>query len=359
MKQVNGQMSMFDLDMPCGKMLPVHTAATRARTSASSLRNSAALKTVTPMFLDLRTGSGLTQERSWVTGIPSHGERSTLNFGASPKDVVASGLWQILEDNVPLKYYLSERACKGVLNRAERRGKPLDEILQTALEQQIERWNKTGYPIPTGGGSVERVDVCENHGQDARYGIKDVVPTLSSKMGEGGDNVPYVLSTLAANSSGDGVSGTIDAHYYLGCGARSGKEREFVAIALDRSSYNQGRNAKYDIGVDPEDIAFTVTAKGPGAVCYGTSPDNSSTCGNVGCDEDLSPTLQAKKRAAVIYGETQYVVRRLTPLECCRLQGMPDWWEDGVDGADSARYKVWGNGMALPNALYVMEGFYD
>lgn len=216
-------------------------------------------------------------------------------------------------------------------------------------------------------------------------------------MGEGGDNVPYVLSTLAANSSGDGVSGTIDAHYYLGCGARSGKEREFLAIALDRSSYNQGQNAKYDIGVDTEGTAFTVTAKGPGAVCYclqgngidradtagcngkgwaenvsytlntidrhavcyGTSPDNSSTCGNVGCDEELSPTLQAKKRAAVIYGETQYVVRRLTPLECCRLQGMPDWWEEGVDGADSARYKMWGNGMALPNALYVMEGFYD
>ena len=182
-------------------------------------------------------------------------------------------------------------------------------------------------PDPYGGGSVERVDVCENHGQDARYGIKDVVPTLSSKMGEGGDNVPYVLSTLAANSSGDGVSGTIDAHYYLGCGARSGKEREFVAIALDRSSYNQGRNAKYNTGVDTEGTVFALTAKGPGAVCYEQ--------------------------------ETQYIVRRLTPLECCRLQGMPDFWEDGVDGADSARYKMWGNGMALPNALYVMEGFYE
>ena len=52
-----------------------------------------------------------------------------------------------------------------------------------------------------------------------------------------------------------------------------------------------------------------------------------------------------------------YIVRRLTPLECCRLQGFPDWWEDGVDGSDSARYKMWGNGMALPCVLYVMEGF--
>ena len=52
----------------------------------------------------------------------------------------------------------------------------------------------------------------------------------------------------------------------------------------------------------------------------------------------------------------KYIVRRLTPLECCRLQGFPDWWEDGVEGSDSARYKMWGNGMALPNMLYVMQG---
>lgn len=55
----------------------------------------------------------------------------------------------------------------------------------------------------------------------------------------------------------------------------------------------------------------------------------------------------------------RYIVRRLTPLECCRLQGFPDWWEDGVDGSDSARYKMWGNGMALPCVLYVMEGMAD
>ena len=53
----------------------------------------------------------------------------------------------------------------------------------------------------------------------------------------------------------------------------------------------------------------------------------------------------------------KYIIRRLTPLECCRLQGFPDWWEDGVSGSDSARYKMWGNGMALPCVLYVMEGF--
>ena len=48
-------------------------------------------------------------------------------------------------------------------------------------------------------------------------------------------------------------------------------------------------------------------------------------------------------------------VRRLTPLECCRLQGFPDWWEDGVEGSDSARYKMWGNGIALPCAVDVLR----
>lgn len=73
--------------------------------------------------------------------------------------------------------------------------------------------------------------------------------------------------------------------------------------------------------------------------------------------EDKSGTI-AYNNDQVLFqrAETQYIVRRLTPLECCRLQGMPDFWTDGVEGSDAARYKLWGNGMALPNALYVMEG---
>lgn len=51
-----------------------------------------------------------------------------------------------------------------------------------------------------------------------------------------------------------------------------------------------------------------------------------------------------------------YAARRLTPLECCRLQGFPDDWCAGIPHADSAEYKMWGNGIALPCALYVMQG---
>lgn len=52
--------------------------------------------------------------------------------------------------------------------------------------------------------------------------------------------------------------------------------------------------------------------------------------------------------------ERKYILRRLTPLECCRLQGFPDWWCDGVNGSDSAQYKLWGNGIALPCAVDVI-----
>lgn len=50
----------------------------------------------------------------------------------------------------------------------------------------------------------------------------------------------------------------------------------------------------------------------------------------------------------------KYIVRRLTPTECARLQGFPDWWTDGVEGSDSAQYKMWGNGIALPCAVDVL-----
>ena len=63
-----------------------------------------------------------------------------LNFGESPSAVVESHLSWILEDNVPEKYYLSARACQGILNRASRRGKALPEILHAALLDMIEWW---------------------------------------------------------------------------------------------------------------------------------------------------------------------------------------------------------------------------
>lgn len=73
-------------------------------------------------------------------------------------------------------------------------------------------------------------------------------------------------------------------------------------------------------------------------------------------EDGVSYTLNSVELHGVYDG---YRVRRLTPKECARLQGFPDDWCDGIKHGDSAEYKMWGNGMALPCALYVMEGVKD
>lgn len=55
----------------------------------------------------------------------------------------------------------------------------------------------------------------------------------------------------------------------------------------------------------------------------------------------------------------KYIVRRLTPTECLRLQGLPDWWCDGVNGSDSSIYRMAGNGIALPCARDVLGRIAD
>ena len=91
---------------------------------------------------------------------------------------------------------------------------------------------------------------------------------------------------------------------------------------------------------------------------------------NGALDKEKTHTLQAKASGGQSLNCTpsvltsgkpprKYIIRRLTPLECCRLQGFPDWWEDGVEGSDTARYKMWGNGMALHCVVYVMQGIAD
>lgn len=137
MKQKEEQISLFDPGMPFGKMCPVRTVQTAERTSELSSKSSAASSTPEFMFLDLRGGAGSPLVPLWERGFPSHGARWTPNIGESPKDAVECGLSQILEDKVPLKYYLSAKACEGILRRAKRHGVALDPRLEKALERQV------------------------------------------------------------------------------------------------------------------------------------------------------------------------------------------------------------------------------
>ena len=125
------QLSLF------GKTYPVHSAATKARTSAACSKSQFTSATKNYQCLDLRTDAGILPERSWATDFPSHGERSTLNTGECPSAARESTLWQILQADAPEKYYLSARACEGILRRAERRGKALPPMLREALEEAV------------------------------------------------------------------------------------------------------------------------------------------------------------------------------------------------------------------------------
>lgn len=128
-----------------------------------------------------------------------------------------------------------------------------------------------------------------------------------------------------------------------------------VSYGLDRASFNQGINAKYDFSIEKEKTA-TQVAKGPGAVAsFYPQMKAESQCYR---DDDISNTIVNGTNPGFQNGIVNSVVRRLTPLECERLQGYPDGWTDigeWIDSkgkkhkdADSPRYKALGNSIALP-----------
>ena len=153
------------------------------------------------------------------------------------------------------------------------------------------------------------------------------------------------------------------------------------------------KNGLQGSGVN-EGVSFTLNATDHHAVSYCMTADSRTQV-----LKEQSPTLMARdyKDPPVTNGKSaEYVVRRLTPTECARLQGFPDWWCDGlgtenptdeeiafwrgvfttyagINGtkpksdkqilkwlkkphSDSAEYKMWGNGVALPNVFFVLSG---
>lgn len=133
------QLSMFDPDTWCGRtsLEPLVQGSPRGRTSGLSSKKLFELSSIPYQFLDLTPGAGnLLGVFYWEILSPWRGEFLTLNTGASPRDAAVSTLWQILEDKPHPKYYLTKRACLGILRRASERGKPLPEQLRIALEIQ-------------------------------------------------------------------------------------------------------------------------------------------------------------------------------------------------------------------------------
>lgn len=70
--------------------------------------------------------------------------------------------------------------------------------------------------------------------------------------------------------------------------------------------------------------------------------------------EDMSPTLKASQQPPSV---TDTSVRRLTPVECERLQGFPDGWTEGQ--SDTQRYKQMGNAVAVPVVEWIIGNICD
>lgn len=133
------QLSIYDLDLWCGRMFqePSPAEPQKERISGSSSRRSSELKSVVFQSLDLTPGAGnLLGLPFWENDAAWLGECWTLNTGESPSVAVESFLWQILEDSPPQRYYLSQKACRGILERVKARGKKLPEQLLWALKKQ-------------------------------------------------------------------------------------------------------------------------------------------------------------------------------------------------------------------------------
>lgn len=134
------QLSLF------GKTYPEPFPATTERTSGQFWKNLPAWSNQTLLFLDLRGGGadGAKLEQSLETDGLWRGDSWTVNISEWPSAESVSLLSSTLEVNAPEKYYLSARACQGILTRASRRGKKLPDLLQTALLEMIEWWQRGG-----------------------------------------------------------------------------------------------------------------------------------------------------------------------------------------------------------------------
>ena len=142
------------------------------------------------------------------------------------------------------------------------------------------------------------------------------------------------------NYEEDDVSATLQTRYHYGSGG------DAAAVVYDCRGNGDGFHVPTLTGDHGNRVTdYTAVCVGNGQMCNITMAEVSNT---LDCMHD--------QQAVLMQGNThrKYIVRRLTPLECCRLQGFPDWWEDGVEGSDSARYKMWGNGIELPCAADVL-----
>ena len=166
--------------------------------------------------------------------------------------------------------------------------------------------------------------VYENHSIDARVReSSEISPTVAARYGTGGGNTPLVQEPNEV--------------YCI------------VGNVIDRQPENGGNGCGYQ-----ENLAYTITTVDRHAVYARQRVDEFK-------NDDIASTQSARqaKDATDLVAEPEWqyaqLIRRLTPLECERLQGFPDGWTNIPGASDSARYRALGNSVAIPCVEFIMK----
>lgn len=401
---MDGQVTWLDLGISCGKTWSEPLAATKEKTSQPCWKKLRVSQNQDFLYLDCReSGNGQKQEPSTVMGGLSLGELTTLRTGEKPSETAVqemlsvwgphsvaeeSRLSQILEVNPLPKYNLTAKACLGILRRAEQRGKDLPERLKAVLIRQSQGASpqeRTEAPAPTEAPTSYAVRIrggCDGGGKGAL-----VQTEKSGTLGTGNDQTIFCMATQQGGSElwTDDRAPTLTA-----AAGMSGNNQPVVCAGFKLGNSEQARSIGYQ-----EELSPTLNAEcggnKPAVVAPAVALDMTHACDVIReCGEQV-PALQARmgtggnqvpltysRQAIGEYKEsstgstcsardfkdstdlaiTHMVVRRLTPMECERLQGFPDHWTDigeWIDekgkkhkDADSPRYKALGNSIALP-----------
>ena len=399
------QASLFAPDTFAGRMYQTASAQARRTGRISGLSWRKLLDYIAPdyQFLDLSSDAGnLLGQYEWTIRSALHGGCWLRNTGPSPRDAIESFLSQILQAHPPKKYYLTTAACLGILRRAEERGKPLPKALDTALRIQAgliglpEGREKTvpfddSAVLAQPGMKQQTFAASFSAGASATAGTigyaEEVAPTL--KGSPSGNCMPSVMclhdqggqrmdvcenmtGTLRANEKGhqplvyenhsidarvresSEISPTVTARYGTGGGNTPLVQEPnevycIVGNIIDRQPENGGNGCGYQ-----ENLAYTITTCDRHAVYARQRVDEFK-------DDDIASTQSARQSKdatdLVMEPDRQYaqLIRRLTPLECERLQGFPDSWTNIPGASDSARYRALGNSVAIPCVEFIMK----
>ena len=277
------QVTLSDLGICCGKMFQELSPAEhpKARTSVSSSKRSSELSAVPFMSLDLTPGHGnLLGESYWELISPWLGGAWMLNTGVSPNDARGSSLSQILQDAPPIKYYLSPKACLGILRRASERGKALPPKLERALKIQAGLMRPDGQPTDLNAFHINQRD----EGIDL-HGVSGALMATANMQMQTFVTQPDDTVEGFDGYNGD-LTGDVAATLGVNCGMSTGRNGVMAFAANQRDEVR-----------DLHDVAGALNAQ-PGMkqqtfVAAAFSAGQGSKAGGIGYQEECSPTLKA------------------------------------------------------------------